>query len=132
MPEICEVLEVAPILRVSDPVLAAAWYSEKLGFSIDFFWPEPGGAQEPSYAIVRRGEATLHLSGVGSDSVTPALAYIFVSDVDLLAAELAERGAGLGSGPRTHTYGMREIELTDLDGNHLTFGQGAVDVEVEA
>ena len=89
MPEICEVLEVAPILRVSDPVLAAAWYSEKLGFSIDFFWPEPGGAQEPSYAIVRRGEATLHLSGVGSDSVTPALAYIFVSDVDLLAAELS-------------------------------------------
>jgi len=131
MNERCQVLEVAPVLRVSNPVASAEWYRDKLGFSIDFYWPEPDIAAPTRYAIIRRGEATLHLNGADDEPVSPARAYIFVSDVDALAAELEALGTEVESGPRTHSYGMREITLRDPDANGLTFGQGAVDEEAE-
>lgn len=129
MSESCKVLEVAPVLRVSDAQRSAEWYRDRLGFSIDFLWPEASDTEPPRYAIIRRGEATLHLSRAEGSTAMTSMAYVFVSDVDALAAELEQRGTAVDEGPRTLDYGMREIDLRDPDGNGLTFGQGAVELE---
>jgi uncharacterized glyoxalase superfamily protein PhnB len=48
-----------------------------------------------------------------------------VRDVDAVHAELAARGARILKPPQDWDYGMRDFDLTDLDGNQLTFGTGS-------
>ena len=48
---------------------------------------------------------------------------MFVSDVDAVYAELAARGAKVIKPPQNYHYGMRDFDVLDLDGNHLTFGK---------
>ncbi len=48
---------------------------------------------------------------------------VFVNDVDGVYAELAARGANVIKQPQNYDYGMRDFDVLDLDGNHLTFGQ---------
>jgi hypothetical protein len=40
-------------------------------------------------------------------------------------AELAGRGANVIKPPQNYDYGMRDFDVVDLDGNHLTFGMEA-------
>ena len=47
---------------------------------------------------------------------------IFVTDVDALYQELKARGASTLNEPKDYPYGMRDFDVTDLDGNHLCFG----------
>src|SRR6516165_1294026 len=47
---------------------------------------------------------------------------VFVKHVDSVHAELAERGANVIKPPQNYDYGMRDFDVIDLDGNHLTFG----------
>jgi len=50
---------------------------------------------------------------------------VFVKDVDGIYAELAARGAKIVKAPQNYDYGMRDFDLVDLDGNHLTFAMGS-------
>jgi hypothetical protein len=52
------------------------------------------------------------------DAHPDVLLYIYVDDVDALAAEF-------GVQPELAYYGMREIELVDPDGNRLRIGTPA-------
>ena len=45
-----------------------------------------------------------------------------MNDVDALHAELAARGAHVVKPPQDYAYGMRDFDVTDLDGNQLIFG----------
>jgi len=47
---------------------------------------------------------------------------VFVKDVDLVYVDLASRGANVIKAPQNYDYGMRDFDVVDLDGNHLTFG----------
>jgi uncharacterized glyoxalase superfamily protein PhnB len=47
---------------------------------------------------------------------------VFVTDVDALYQELKSRGARTLSEPKDYDYGMRDFEVSDLDGNQLSFG----------
>jgi hypothetical protein len=50
---------------------------------------------------------------------------VFVNDVDSVHDELAGRGAKVIKAPQNYDYGMRDFDVIDLDGNHLTFGMEA-------
>ena len=47
---------------------------------------------------------------------------VFVTDVDALYEELKSRGARTLNEPRDYPYGMRDFDISDLDGNQLCFG----------
>jgi uncharacterized glyoxalase superfamily protein PhnB len=53
------------------------------------------------------------------------VAYITVADVDLLYAELSDRGARIAAPPKTKPWGMREFALQTPDGHRMTFGAAA-------
>jgi hypothetical protein len=102
---------MVPIFRVADVGAAAAWY-ERLGFSVEGvhrFAPDL-----PRYMYLRRGDVWLHLSEHDGDARPDTLVYLYVDDVDVIAADF-------GAKVQTQPW-AREIELTDPDGNRLRIG----------
>jgi uncharacterized glyoxalase superfamily protein PhnB len=71
-----------------------------------------------------RDEVALHLLAAQETKRIPGNGGIcvFVNDVDGVYAELAARGANVIKQPQNYDYGMRDFDVLDLDGNHLTFG----------
>ncbi|WP_425229136.1 glyoxalase superfamily protein [Sphingomonas sp.] len=113
-----------PILFVRDVATAARHYRDQLGFAIDFLHGEP-----PFYGAVARGAACLHLRHVGKPNFgdlaarepSLILATIAVDDVDVLATELAGRGATIIQPLADQPWGGRDIQVEDPDGNRLSF-----------
>ncbi len=100
--------DVVPILRVSDAAAAVEWY-RRLGFEHVFehrFEPHL-----PAYVGIRREGAQIHLSEHTGDARPHGLVYVWVDDVDAVAAEF---GVTVDEQP----WG-REITLVDPDGNRL-------------
>ena len=100
--------KVVPILRVEDAERAVRWY-ERLGFAKD--WEhrfEPGF---PAFVSVSRGQMTLFLSEHTGDARPDTLVYVWVDDVDAVAAEF---DVTVEQQPWA-----REVELRDPDGNRL-------------
>jgi uncharacterized glyoxalase superfamily protein PhnB len=124
--------QASPVLGVRNVRQAAEYYRDVLGFSLDpvdgVFQPsadEPGGV----YAIVKRAGAWIHFQvrrGELPQRSRPPFerdVYLYVEDLDTLHADLQRRGAVIRQGPRVAPYGIREIEVEDLDGHRLTFGE---------
>ena len=103
--------QLVPILRVADARRAAQWYGQ-LGFEIEF--EEQYSPEFPAYVGVAKGDLAIHLSERAGDATPDTLLYLFIDDVDKLAAEL---GVEVVETNRT-----REIHLTDLDRNRLRVG----------
>jgi len=106
---------------------AAEYYRDKLGFTIKgYFFEEP-----LVFAIVGRDDLTIMLALMkggrgGSNRDHKAIgigAYVWVEDADSLYAQLQASGADIVAPPALRIYGMKEIEVRDLDGYVLCFGQ---------
>jgi Glyoxalase superfamily protein len=103
--------DVVPILRVVDAAVAVGWYA-RLGFTKE--WEhrfEPG---MPAFVSVARGPVRLFLSEHLGDARPGTLVYLWVEDVDAVAAEF---GVTVDQAPWA-----REVELRDPDGNRLRVG----------
>ncbi|MGH6743103.1 MAG: hypothetical protein ACREDY_29430, partial [Bradyrhizobium sp.] len=50
-------------------------------------------------------------------------AYLWTDDVETLHAELRQRGADIAALPQLRVYGMKELEVRDLDGYLICFGE---------
>lgn len=101
----------APVLRVRDGQAAIAWWA-RLGFAVEFEHRfEPG---MPLYVGLRRDDAIVHLSEHAGDARGPSLVYLYLPDVDRIAAEF---GLEVSEAPWA-----REIHLTDPDGNRVRCG----------
>lgn len=111
-----EIKGLAAVLYVRDFAASLAYYREKLGFSGDFIWGSP-----PYYACLNRGDADIHLNPYAPAG--KSIVCIFCKGVDALHADLAARGANITQPPATEAYGMREFNVTDLDGHRLVFGE---------
>ena len=94
-------------------------YRDALGFTVTFQYGEP-----TFHACLCRDEVALHLLAAHETKRLPGNGGIcvFVKDVDGVHAELAARGAKVIKPPQNYDYGMRDFDVIDLDGNHLTFG----------
>jgi uncharacterized glyoxalase superfamily protein PhnB len=116
---------IAPQFLVADVRAAAEYYRDRLGFWIGEYLEDP-----PAFVIVERDGQRIMLSrmegGRGGPNRThkPVAidAYIWAQDVDSLHAEFAARGARSLTEPCDQFYGMREIQVVDLDGYVIYFG----------
>jgi catechol 2,3-dioxygenase-like lactoylglutathione lyase family enzyme len=102
---------LVPIFRVADGHAAAEWY-RRLGFTVD--GEHRFELHLPLYLFLRRGDVWLHLSEHTGDAHPGSLVYLYVDDVDAVAAEF---GAKVTEQPWA-----REVELVDPDGNRLRVG----------
>jgi uncharacterized glyoxalase superfamily protein PhnB len=121
---------IAPQFLVNDVTKAAEHYRDKLGFRIvGYFFGDP-----PGFAMVGRDDKIIMLSlaedggrsrGGSNRSHKPEAidAYLWVDDVDALYSELQQSGADIIMPPTLRIYAMKEIEVRDLDGYVLCFGQ---------
>ncbi|HEX8495760.1 MAG TPA: glyoxalase superfamily protein [Actinomycetales bacterium] len=98
-----------PILRVADAEASVAWYA-RLGLrerSRHRFAPGL-----PLYVVIGRGRAELHLSEHAGDANPGGLVYLWVPDVDALAA-------ACGVAEIDDMPWARDFEITDPDGNRI-------------
>jgi catechol 2,3-dioxygenase-like lactoylglutathione lyase family enzyme len=117
---------IAPVFLVDDVKRAAEHYRDKLGFELTSYFGEP-----PEFTIVTRDGIKIALSRLerergGSNrkwKETAIDAYIWVSDVEALYRQFEHSGANLLCSPVTRIYGLKEIEVRDLDGYLICFGQ---------
>lgn len=110
-----------PIYSVDDLQASLRYYREALGFRVDWTHGEPAG-----FASVSRGEGTVFLCE-GCDGPSGAWSMMFSPDVDRLHEELRGRGAIIRMVPTNMPWGLREMNVADLDGNVLRVGTGIDD-----
>jgi hypothetical protein len=106
---------IAPVLPVADVSSTAAYFRDKLGFSVRSVMPESGD----HWVVLERDGVEIHL--VPKD--WPAGALVLVDSVDLLVGELKERGAQFESGPTDQQYGMRDFAVSEPNGFQIGFWQ---------
>jgi hypothetical protein len=123
---------IAPLFLVEDVVRAAEYYRDKLGFEIGPYFLDP-----PVLVIVRRNDIALMLSLMegsrgGSNTKWKGEsfdAYIWVENADDVHDQLMARHADVVSAPVLRSYGMKELDVRDVDGYVIRFGE---DVPVSA
>jgi catechol 2,3-dioxygenase-like lactoylglutathione lyase family enzyme len=107
-----------PVLPVSDIADASTFYSDRLGFTVDFEAGDDIG--------VARDEALLHLDGVVNAGAGMVTCRIEADGVDDLYAELEPAGVIDPEEPiRTTPWGSRQFSVRDCCGNRLTFVRSA-------
>ena len=114
-----------PVLRVADYDRARRFYTDKLGFVV----VEEGG-DPVRFGILRRDRAFVFLDAFhgGPSETTAAVwsAYFHVTEIECVAAELADRGVTFTQPVHETEYGMLELEIADPDGHTLCFGTDIV------
>jgi hypothetical protein len=73
------------------------------------------------YAIIERDEIAIHLFKDAGHSSSPVGVHIFAEDLDLLHAELEERGARVSQGIIRKPWGNRDFRVNDDSGNEIKF-----------
>ncbi len=104
--------KLVPVLHVKNAREAYAWYA-RLGFTLQ---GEHRFAENmPIYAFLQRGDSALHLSEHKGDARPNTLVYFYVDEVESIAQEF-------GVAPEDQPWGLREVALTDPDGNRWRIG----------
>ena len=106
---------VVAFIRVADAEATAQWYA-RLGFREE--WRTQAEPHLPMFLAITNGDGRIFLSEHTGDAHPDSLLYIYVDDVDAVAAEF-------GVEAELAYYGMREVELVDPDGNRLRIGTPA-------
>jgi catechol 2,3-dioxygenase-like lactoylglutathione lyase family enzyme len=103
-------------LPVSDVPAAAAFYTEKLGFTLGFTWGEP-----TTMAGVNLGQVQVFLEQ-GTPNPNGCAVYFVVGDADELYEFQRSNGVEIVSPPQDKFYGLRDYTVRDLHGYRLAFG----------
>ena len=122
-----------PQFTVPDVVRTAEYYRDVLGFRIAGYWngSRASLATEPApvFGIVARDQIRVFFNRADGASARTGRAagaydaYLCVSGLEALAAELRARGAEILDGPEERTYGQRELVVRDCNGLILAFGE---------
>jgi uncharacterized glyoxalase superfamily protein PhnB len=125
---------VLPVFLVDDVVMTAEYYRDVLGFEVDFLYGEPA-----VHASVSRDDALFNFTkseppgrrnSVNSAGVGNGVdAFIVVSDIDEVYAEMKERGANVIVELRTQEYGMREFHIEDCNRYRIALAEGVAEME---
>jgi uncharacterized glyoxalase superfamily protein PhnB len=109
-----------PEIPVANLGAALAYYSDRLGFTID--WSD----ENIGLAGLSRGESRMFMSTAEYRSMLgnrgPMVLWLNLSDraeVDALHAEWAAAGASIAGPPEARPYKLYEFFAEDLDGNHF-------------
>src|SRR3954468_6853756 len=118
------ILRSASYFPVADVASIGAWYRDVLGFSCEY----SSGAE---FAIYTRGDATVMLRRVADATLLrPNEAqggtwdmFCWVTGLDALHRDLAERGTVFVHEPVVREYGMKEFAVRDPAGRVIGFGE---------
>lgn len=111
-----------PVLSVKDVENSAEFFTKQLGFSLAGFWKDD--TDKPRFAIVIMDNITVGLQrGKASGSDGQWAAYFYVADIEAFATHAVSKGVRVHREMADQSYGCRDIEIEDLDGNVLCFGQ---------
>jgi len=110
-----------PILHVRSLHASQRYYRDSLGFKIDWEYGDP-----PDFGSVSRGDTALFMCQ-GCQGNPGSWMMIFTPSVDRLHEELARKGAIIKLPPTNMPWGMREMQVADLDGNVIRFGSAIDD-----
>jgi len=113
-----------PILFVANVQASAEFFTNTLGFSIDFLHGRP-----PFYGSVSRGGACVHLKFVHepvfsigtSDREGFIMAFIEVENVKALYATYVTAGVTFAQKLKKEAWGGRDFIVRDPDGNAISF-----------
>jgi catechol 2,3-dioxygenase-like lactoylglutathione lyase family enzyme len=115
---------VTPQLLTLDLESSIRFYTDKLGFTVDFRY-------EDFYAGIRSGAYAIHLKE--SDCPDPSVAsvreaghfhlYLGTEDVDALAEHLRAKGVVLIREPADTPWNTRELVVEDDQGHTIYVGQ---------
>jgi ankyrin repeat protein len=108
-----------PILNVRNVPASIAYYVDKLGFEKEWDWGTP-----PTFACVHRDAVRLFLCQ-GAQGAPGTWISIFVHDVDALYEDYKRRGATIRQPPTNFSWGVREMNVEDIDGHRLRMGSDA-------
>lgn len=120
------VMNLRPMLAVTDLPATVRFYVERLGFNCCAMHGDP-----PVWAEVERDGTSVMLNAPPAECIrrdVPAscrddqIFYFDVQNVESLHAEYRARGVSV-TDLRVAPYGMKEFELRDPDGYWLWFGQ---------
>jgi catechol 2,3-dioxygenase-like lactoylglutathione lyase family enzyme len=119
-----KIASVIPQLRTTDLAASIAFYTQALGFTLEF-------EHKGFYAGVRSGRYMLHLKLV--DETDPSIAYVDLGDhihlyfqtddIAAVAAELKRKGVKLELDVHATDWNTRECVLKDNQGHTLYFGE---------
>jgi len=120
-----KVKAIAPQFLVDDLEKAIAYYRGELGFDVDFVY-------QSFYASVSRDGASIHLKRAAKTRSDRAHrknndhldAYIEVSNIDALFADLTARNANVTKGLEDQPWQCRDFWVEDIDGYILCFSEG--------
>jgi hypothetical protein len=105
-----------PILNVKSVPASIDYYVEKLGFAKEWDWGTP-----PTFGCVRRDEVRIFLCQ-GAQGGSGTWISVFLHDVDALHEDYKRRGAIIRQAPTNFPWGLREMNVEDLDGHRLRMG----------
>ena len=108
-----------PIFNVKNVPGSIAYYVERLGFQKEWDWGTPA-----TFACVRRDDVRIFLCQDGQGGPGMWIS-VFVDDVDALYDEYKTKGAIIRQGPTNLPWGVREMNVEDLDGHRLRMGSDA-------
>ena len=103
---------VTPILRVEDIEASSRYYTQKLGFSLDW--------QADGMLSVSRDDKSIMLCE-GQQGQPGTWLWIGVDDADVLFAEFSANGARIRNPPQNFSWAY-EFAVEDLDGHVLRVG----------
>jgi catechol 2,3-dioxygenase-like lactoylglutathione lyase family enzyme len=110
------------VLAVPDLARSSAWYRDVLGFTVHDMGDAGWCWLERDACVIMAGECpdALPPGQLGDHSY---FAYVQVSDIESLHAELQGKGAEFIKPLRDEPWGMREFGVRTLDGHRMMFGQ---------
>src|SRR5262245_38415045 len=106
----------APGLPVEDITAAVDFYTNKLGFNLNFLWGDP-----PTFAAVMLGKVEVHLY-TGKPAPHICSVYFIIDDIEELYEYHRSNGVEILEEPRDQIYSLRDYRVADLYGNILGFG----------
>jgi len=108
----------ATIFHVSNVESSVNYYTNVLGFLVDFRYNDLAGLEYGAVLIYLSGPKQDQKRSIGQGSI-----YIFCDEVDRYFEDICTKGALAEVPIDDRSYGMRDFAVKDPDGNFLTFGK---------
>lgn len=113
---------LTPVLSVRSVAASIDYYVNKLGFEKKWDWPCE--SEHKTFACVARDKIEIFFCE-GAQGQPGTWLCVFVDDVDALYEQYRHSGAIIRQKPANFPWGLREMNVEDLDGHRLRLGSEA-------
>lgn len=112
----CKFDGLTPILNVKSILESINYYVSILGFKQDWVWGDPS-----TFASISRDGVCIFLCQ-NAQGRSGTWLSISVENVDALYEDYQAKGVVIRQAPTNFSWGMREMNIEDLDGHRLRIG----------